>query len=186
MDESAEEVVTRELDKGERLLWAGRARQGLMLRPIDAILIPFSVLWGGFAIFWETAVVLARAPWFFAVWGVPFVLVGLYIMFGRFVMDARQRAGTFYGVTSERVLIVSGLLARQVKSLNLDMLSEVTLTERANGSGTITLGRVPWYGWPYGAAGWPGFGNSLVPTIELADGARDVYEMIRRAQRSTE
>jgi hypothetical protein len=184
VEEPADEVIQRELGKGERLLWSGRPRQGLMLRPVDAFLIPFSVLWGGFAIFWEISVIVARAPWDFVAWGVPFVLVGLYIIFGRFVLDAWQRARTFYGVTSERVVIVSGLMARQVKSVNLDMLSEVTLTERANGSGTITLGRVSSYSWPHGAAGWPGFGNSLVPTIELSDGARDAYEIIRGAQRS--
>ncbi len=91
---------------------------------------------------------------------------------------------TFYGVTSERVVIVSGLLASHVKSVNLDLLSELSLSERASGSGTITLGRVPWYWWPRGAAGWPGFGHSLVPTIELENDARKVYEIIRGARRS--
>lgn len=37
---------------------------------------------------------------------------------------------TFYGVTSERVVIVSGLLASHVKSVNLDLLSELSLSER--------------------------------------------------------
>src|SRR5437868_7008052 len=122
VDESAEEMIRNELGPGEQLVWAGRPCLGLMLRAMDIFLIPFSIMWGGFAIFWETMVVLNGAPWFFALWGVPFVLVGLYIMVGRFWVDARQRANTYYGVTSERIVIVSGLLSRSVKSLNIDTL----------------------------------------------------------------
>lgn len=183
MDESAEDVIHNELGPGERMIWAGRPRLGLMLRRADAFLIPFSIMWGGFAIFWETMVLLNGAPWFFALWGIPFVLVGFYIMVGRFWVDARQRANTYYGVTSERVVIVSGLFSRGVKSLNIDTLTDVSLSERANGKGTITFGSLPPMYWWFGGANWPGSGQYAVPSFELPEQAREVYEIIRSAQR---
>lgn len=67
------DVFQNRLSRDEQLLWVGQPRQGMFLRPIDGMLIPFSLLWGGFAIFWEARVLLSGAPWFCA--GIPFVLV---------------------------------------------------------------------------------------------------------------
>jgi hypothetical protein len=148
MWDDTENQIKAELGSQERLLWTGRPRSGILFRPADALLIPFSLLWGGFAIFWEATVITQRAPFFFKLWGVPFVLVGLYLIVGRFFADARQRAKTYYGITSERVIIISGLFRRSVKSLNIETLSDITLTEKSDGSGSITLGPThPMLGW---------------------------------------
>ena len=183
-DELAEDVVRGELAPDEVLLWSGRPRQGFILRAVDAFLIPFSLMWGGFAIFWETAVILQGAPWFAALWGIPFVLVGLYLIAGRFWIDAKQRAATAYGVTNERVIIISGVIGRRVKSLNIETISDVSLNQRCRGSGTLTFGPVPpTYGW-YAGYGWPGFGHGAIPSFELRSEAREVYDTIRNAQRA--
>jgi hypothetical protein len=185
MDESPEDLISRHLSSSERMLWAGCPRQGFVLRPADAFLIPFSIMWGGFAIFWEVTALRTGAPGFFMLWGAMFVVIGLYFMVGRFWVDAIQRAATTYGVTSERVVIVSGLLSRSVKSLNLDTLTDLSLTERSGGGGTITFGSVPFMHWWYAGLGWPGFAQQDVPNIDLSHGAREAYEIIRTAQRAS-
>jgi len=48
-----------------------------MLERGDLFAIPFSLLWGGFAIFWLYAAVSAGAPLDFCLFGLPFVLIGL-------------------------------------------------------------------------------------------------------------
>jgi hypothetical protein len=53
-------------------------------------------------------VLIGGVPLFFALWGIPFILVGSHLIFGRFLVDAKQRAKTTYGLTGERVVIVSG------------------------------------------------------------------------------
>ena len=134
--------------------------------------------------FGRPLVVISGAPFFFMLWGIPFVLVGLYFIFGRFWVDAKQRARTYYGVTNERVIIISERFRRSIKSLNIDTLTDVSLTEKSDGSGTITLGPTnPWPGW-FGGSYWPGTGQYSTPTLELNDDARQVYETIRGAQRN--
>jgi hypothetical protein len=129
-------------------------------------------------------VVVAGAPLFFMVWGVPFVLVGLYLIVGRFWVDARQRARTYYGLTDRRVIIVSGIFSRSTRSLNVRILSDVALTKRRNGSGTISFGQVnPMYAW-WGSAGWPGMGRYAAPCLELDGDAEEVYEKILAAQQA--
>jgi hypothetical protein len=180
---SLEMALASYLDQDERLLWSGQPRHGLRFRALDALLIPFSLLWGGFAVFWETAVIVTGAPVYFVRWGIPFVLVGCYIVFGRFIVDAHRRARTFYGVTDERILIVSGSLAQQVKSLQLRTLTDISLNQRRDGSGTITFGPTDFTN-IFLTAAWPGTGRAAPPCFDLIEQAREAYDIIRNAQRS--
>jgi hypothetical protein len=65
-------------------------------------------MWGGFAVFWESQVIRSDAPILFRLWGIPFVLVGCYIVFGRFIYKSRRKARTAYGLTKGRALISVG------------------------------------------------------------------------------
>lgn len=120
---------------GERVLWTGHPAQGLRLNRGDTFLIPFSLLWAGFVIFWNVSVwTLDASDWFFRLWGAPFLLVGFYFVIGRFLHDAWWRARTSYGVTDRRILILRGsrLVARDLRALPY-----FGTDQRPNGSGSI-------------------------------------------------
>lgn len=72
----------------------------------------------------------------------PFALMGLYMLVGRFFVDARHRACTLYAVTDQRVSIIWDAWGRRVTSVPLRTLQHVTLSERRGGSGDIVLGSV--------------------------------------------
>ena len=62
------------LQPGEGLLWTGSPNPNRLFSGKDFFLIPFSLMWGGFAIFWEGSVLAFgrganQAPVFFALWG---------------------------------------------------------------------------------------------------------------------
>jgi Bacterial PH domain len=182
MDSITPNPLESHLGPGERLLWSGRPRQGIILRLSDAYVIPFSILWAGFAVFWESSVIMSGAPLLFTLWGIPFVLMGAYITVGRFLLDMRTRAKTFYGVTNVRILIVSGAFTPTIKSLNLRTLADISLEQRGNGIGTITFGR----GAPFGSLArgiwWPGMDAQLAPAFDQIANAQHVYTLIQSAQ----
>ncbi len=154
-----------------------------MLRLADALLIPFSLVWGGFAIFWEVSVVNSRAPFFFSLWGVPFILIGLYLIAGRFFADAYQRQRTFYAVTSERVIIISGFFKDSVKSINVKAVSDISLSEKKRWNRDnhvrsrkpiclVCIVRLAWRS------------ATSVASFEGILSARTVYETIRQVQKA--
>ena len=165
------------------MIWSGQPRQGFILRPSDALMIPFSLLWGGFAIGWEAMVIRESGSFFFTVWGIPFVLVGLYLIFGRFFVDLLQRRKTFYALTDERAIIISGLFNQELKSLDLTKLSEINLSVKNSGRGTITFGTSYAMAWMYAGSGLPNRGRYLAPSFDMIDDARTVYQHIKWLQR---
>ena len=180
------EEVREAISAGEKVLWWGKPRQGLVLRGSDAFQIPFSLLWCGFAVFWESSVFRApHAPAFFVLWGIPFVAVGIYLVIGRFFADALLRSKTYYAVTPDRIVIVSGLFSKNVKSLNLKTLTDLSLSEGSAGEGTITFGMQPQMASMFGGlAGGPGSAQYVGPRFDLIANAKTVYETIRRAQQA--
>ena len=165
-----------ELAPGESLRWSGRPRQGIWVRASDAALIPFSILWCGFAIFW--CVGATRAAGAFGLFGVPIVAVGLYMVAGRFVTDARTRANTVYGITDRRLISMKVGRRQSVMSTALNGLGQLELKEQANGRGTIL------YGGPasFGVAvppNWPGAGSAARPRLDGIEDARAVYRLLQ-------
>jgi hypothetical protein len=188
-------VLQPSLSPNETLLWCGQPRQGIFLRASDAFLIPFSLLWGGFAIVWEVMAITmlfssassaSSAPLgfrlIFPLFGISFVLVGLYFMFGRFWFDRILRERTYYGVTNERILIKSGVFSATLKSLNLRSLADISLSEKADGSGSITFGGGSPFSWMFaGMSWWPGMSAFSGPALDSIHDAGSVYAIIRDA-----
>jgi len=159
-------------------------------------MIPFSLMWGGFAIFWEIMALgifggshqsvgpkeAGLIAWIFPLWGIPFVAVGLYIIFGRFFFDAAMRKETYYAVTDQRVVILKQLFGRNIASFPYAGLANLNLTERGDGSGDILFGS-PNFTTQFAGSGWPGTGRNMIPGFYLVPDARQVFDRIRQLQK---
>lgn len=164
---------------GERIVWTGRPAQGVMLSGRDGFMIPLSLMWGGFAVFWEYSVSQTNAPGLFKLWGIPFVLIGLYLIAGRFILDSWIRRGIRYAVTDRRILILRPPPFGNFVAIELRRLPDATLQERADGRGTIRFGQpaAPW-----GRTGWSSWTPSLDPTPQFlaVPDARSVFDLTQR------
>lgn len=178
-----DDVFGSRLLAGERLVWTGRPGQGLLLTPRDAFLIPFSLLWCGFSVFWLTTTARARAPIFFLLWGGMFLCVGLFFVVGRFVLDAWLRRRLRYALTNRRILIYRPGPFSDFTALGLDRLPDARLSERADGRGSIRFGQAVSMWGNRGVGSWVA---ALEPTPQflLIDDARNVFDQIQRAGRT--
>lgn len=175
-----QELLRNELMPNEKLIWSDTPQKGIMLKASDVFMIPFSLLWGGFAFFWEYSVLKNDAPIFMVLFGIPFVLVGLYIIIGRFFYDTKKREGSIYGLTETRAIIISGILGKKTTSLNLKSLPEIQVKARQDGTGTIVLGASNPMQFFQGS-GWPGASNST-PAFEGIQNVQRVKQYIHQYQ----
>jgi hypothetical protein len=167
------------LAPNESVRWAGRPEQGLVFRSSDMLFIPFSLLWCGFAIFWESLAVSSGVA-FMMLWGVPFVAVGLYMVVGRFFYDAFLRSRTHYALTQHSALMLGGLNGQKVTTVDLRTLQELHLKPRNYGRGTIVFG-------PDSTSFGP-FSNRHTapasPEFFSIEGAANVYAQIQQQRRA--
>lgn len=171
-----------ELGHGERLLWSGMPKQGLRLHWADAFIIPFMLVWMAIPLAAAVTSLRTGKGTISLLFVVPFLLIGAYMLIGRYILDARQRARTFYGVTNQRILILVGGRTRRTTSLSLKSLADITFSEHRDGKGTLQFGSDRWPGAAALGAGWPGMSQYVAPRFDLPANARQVYEMVRKAQ----
>lgn len=183
MDYKITTELQQYLDNNEKLVWTGRPKTGIVFRSADIFLIPFSLFFCGFAIFWFTTALISGAPFIFAMFGIPFVVIGIIMVFGRFIIDAKQRNNTYYGLTDDRIIIKSGIYTKSIKSLNIKTLSDIDYVEKNDGSGTINFGQKnPIMISSNGMNWWPGVKET--PSLDLIQDVRKVYKKIVEIQKS--
>jgi hypothetical protein len=168
------------MQPGEKVLWTGRPDPSRLFGRGDAYLIPFSLMWGGFAIFWEASAIGFGAPSLFALWGIPFVVVGQYFIWGRFVYKRWDRRRTVYAVTNQRVLIIR---RRSLQSVFLNQLPVINQSARLDGSGSLEFGSSPGrYGY-WANTGMDFFGSGIgVPAFYDIPDVALVYRLINEAR----
>jgi hypothetical protein len=140
------QMLASEMLSGETITWAGQPETSVIFHKEDWAAIPFSLLWGGFAIFWEymaTGGFGAKGSgggWFFALWGIPFVVIGQYMIWGRFIYAYYKKRRTYYALTNQRALTLFAGRSRKVTAVSLQAVAAINKYVRGDGIGTITFG----------------------------------------------
>lgn len=128
------------ITSGEHILWRGKPGEGNLVTAQDVFLIPFSIVWCGFAVFWT---IIASRAGAFALLGIPFVCVGVYLLFGRFIWTGYIRKRTLYVITDRKIVRKRG------NKIDMQDLGKapIHVTVHKHGYGTIRIdGADPYYG----------------------------------------
>jgi len=181
-----------ELLKDEQIQWTGQPETSVLFSRADIFLVPFSFMWGGFTIFWEAGVLFTRsesgqgAPFFFALFGIPFVLMGLYMIFGRFIWKNYRKKRTYYAVTNKRIIVLTETLNRSVQAEFIDKISSLNKSVRRDGIGSVRFGSSNMTAAMYGNTGMDFFGSFYGPDVPVFYDIKDanqVYETVNNIRR---
>lgn len=200
-DSSMADIGAPELLEGEKLIWSGRPQQGWRLGPKDGLAIVQGPLVTAFAVFWEICVL--QNGWsigtvVFGLFGAPFVLLGLYMLVGRYPVDAWLRRRTSYALTSSRIVISRSPPFGRVSTIFIDSVPEFELIEEGHGRGTIRCGRrviesettvfgVTRYETTTVSPAWDWAFSSMTPSLDSVpqligiENAGEVFHQIQRA-----
>jgi len=172
------------LSTGEKIVWQGFPKPGVWFEPADLFAIPFSIFWLGMVLLIFAMTLLGEAtdvdPTAYVI--LPFfVLIGLYFVFGRFIVAMFARKSTSYFLTDRRAIIRSGMFQRSERSVSLQATGEIRLSSIRDGYGTIEFGQSnPFYRMM--PRSWGGQFSALAPAFEKVSGAEDVYRLIINLQ----
>jgi hypothetical protein len=135
-----ENRLAHALGRDRKFVWTGTPARGIRLRASDAIAIPFSLVWSGFALTFAFAVLRSPGPWFIKLFATTFAAVGIYFIVGRFVLDAYFRAHSAYAIGEDAVYIVRDGFAPKTTILAVNALSQIEIRRKADGSGSLLFG----------------------------------------------
>ncbi len=121
------------LGPDEKLLWQGAPATGIKLSGNSLVLSVFGVFFLGFALFWMGMAASmgtgSVVDIFFPLFGLPFVLVGLWLVAGHLFFDAYKRKHARYALTSRRAIIARSMMGRKMLSYEITPQSEISLIE---------------------------------------------------------
>lgn len=143
---SPSQIISPELSRDEKLIWTDKP---VSIRQ-HAQTVIFTMLFGipffGFAVFWTWG---ASAPlrdgvdtgitgfeYFFPMFGIPFLLVGLGLLLSPLWMALKARK-TVYALTNHRLIIRQAFPKITIKSWSLDQLGALSRTGPAQGPGSL-------------------------------------------------
>jgi hypothetical protein len=136
-------ALHRELDAGETIVWQGMKLA--RVEPKGFLIYLFALPWTGFALFWMSMAIMLTGGseadgfgWMFALFGLPFVLIGL-AMFAVPFLSYFQRGRILFAVTNTRVLKLSLGRELTVVAVLPGKIRTTVRTESGDGTGTIEL-----------------------------------------------
>jgi len=126
--------IESSLTEGESILWRGKPGTKRLLTGGDIFMLPFSIMWGGGSLGVIVLLIangqLGNMPLLLYI----FPIVGVYLLFGRFLHRRWVLKNTEYVITNRRLFFIK---RGHTLMISADSLPPMKVIQRRNGSGTI-------------------------------------------------
>jgi len=122
-------------------------------------------------------------------WGIPFVIIGLYLIVGRFFHKSYRKKHTYYFVTNQRVIILTDTGRKKISAAFIEQVPAINKTNASNGQGTLRFGNTTIMDTYYGNSGLEFFagmyGANPAPTFYDVPDVDHVYQLVNRIRKQT-
>lgn len=118
----------------EYILWSGKPSRIHLFNGQDLIMIPFALFWLSFSLFWEWQVIQSRQSIILCVWGIPFVMIGVYLLLIRPFYQASVTRRTYYAITNKQLMIKQG---EKISFYTASQLPPFSLKVHRDGTGSL-------------------------------------------------
>ncbi|MCA0204416.1 MAG: aspartate carbamoyltransferase catalytic subunit [Proteobacteria bacterium] len=131
------------LEEGETILWQGRPVTGVRLRDFLGLPLVFGLFFTGFSLVWiAMARLMTQGEDFsvFPLFGLPFLLVGLYVAFGLPFGKDYLRKRSWYTLSDRKAYVATELFGK--RRLKAVPYAEMNILELEDGTpGSVTFKR---------------------------------------------
>ena len=140
---SVSALLDDELRPDEKLVWLDQPDAGHAVRK-SLLIYFFAVPWTAFSLFWMAGAAgfeipdFTKANHFFALFGLPFVLIGLGMLSAPFYANYASRR-SLYALTDQRAIIFDGGRSTTIKSVPVIEFHSMYRKQRPDGSGDLIL-----------------------------------------------
>lgn len=133
------DVILQELDENEEVLWSGQPNPNVYFAKGDLFLVPFTLLWCGFAFVGTYNALVRGTLSLFAIMPVFFCIIGLYITVGRFIVKKIRKMRTGYVITNKRAFEIIVTRNRKTKEIYFSQMPGLNSTVNRKKRGSITF-----------------------------------------------
>jgi len=143
-----QEIVNRELDRNERVLWSAMPKPKYFSAPAAGAFL-FAIPWTAFSVFWMAGAAGFKIPQFnngadlFPLFGIPFFLIGLGMLSAP-LWAYRNSLRTVYLITDRRAITIDGGMSYTIRSYTPEKLTDVFRREHRDGTGDVIITRSSW------------------------------------------
>ena len=131
------EQIKQFLSSGEQVVWQGRPGKGRLFERIDYFLVPFAILWAAVPTTMFVTMLIKGITDIFALpVSFMFLLIGFYLVFGRFLIKKRILNNTCYAITNRRIILVEN---KKITFLDRGNLPQYSLDILKDGYGNINF-----------------------------------------------
>jgi hypothetical protein len=189
MNEDIANQFNDELTAGERIEWCGKPYQGIFFEKEDIVrLIPnivFSSLFVFIFLRFFLNIISFLGIVVFIILSTLVTFSAISMLAGKLIIGPWRRRKTFYAVTNQRIIIISGIENRNIKSIRLNGLKEINVSYRKNGKGIIRFGNAvetPWDSRFTTHLYYLVERNVYNPEFDMIDDVKKVYNLIKKLQ----